>query len=72
MSLLAQIQSRPCLLEAVDGVIIAEPLRFISLKSIAANRRHSRIRAAAKVTADEYFRFHADLNTQIGEQHHVA
>jgi hypothetical protein len=46
MSNLAQIKG-PCLLEPVDGVIVVEPLRFISLQSIAATRRQSLIRNAS-------------------------
>lgn len=72
MSLLAQIQTKPCLLEAVDGVIVAGPLRFISLKSIAALRRESLKRGVNRSVARESFGVHADLTTQTGTHNHGA
>lgn len=71
--LVAKLHKQPFILEQVDdGMIIAEPLRFISLGSIAAHRRHSRDRANAQLAADEYFRVHGDPNTETGSHNHGA
>ena len=41
MNDLSETLRKPCLIERVEGALVIEPLRFFSLKSIAATRRHS-------------------------------
>jgi hypothetical protein len=69
-SLLQTLREKPMLIAELDGLIIAEPLRFISLKSIAATRRHLVRRNYESLAKAQLV--HADLTTQDRGQHHGA
>jgi hypothetical protein len=68
--LLDELSTQPVLLAEVDGLIVAEPLRFISLNSMAATRRHLVRRKNENLVRAQSV--HADLTTQTGVQHHGA
>lgn len=71
MTALQQILTKPCLIEPVDGLIIAEPLQFISTRSVYARGRHSILRAGMASNGETSVS-HADLNTYNESYNHGA
>ena len=67
--LLQTLREKPMLLQQAGGLIIAWPLRFVDLGTIAETQRISRQRIGNSVGSQSV---HADLTTQEGGQHHGA